>query len=214
MTSFFRFGSEEKGWLYGPFLADLPSSQDALQAIALPFERDPSWPLLHRMLYADMVTRLPEHTLMLADRMSMAHGLETRCPLLDHELAEFCAGMPAHLKIRGRTTKYAMRKAARGFLPPEIIRRPKQGFMFPVAFWLDRRTLPAIAARLRSGPLVRDGWVRADAIDRLAREHLARRTDHHVRIWMLLNLDAWHRIYLGGEAVETAGVAAGEAAAS
>jgi asparagine synthase (glutamine-hydrolysing) len=155
------------------------------------------------MGFTDVVTKLPEHTLMLTDRLSMAHGLETRSPLLDHELAEFCASMPPHLHARGSLTKYALRKAASGLLPDDIIRRPKQGFMFPVAYWLTDRSLPEIRRRLVRGPVVRNGWIREQAVDRLCAEHLAHRADHHVRIWMLLNLDAWYRIYLDGAAADS-----------
>jgi asparagine synthase (glutamine-hydrolysing) len=154
------------------------------------------------MLYADSVTRLPEHTLMLTDRMSMAHGLETRAPLLDHRLAEFCASMPSELKIRRGVTKYAMRRATGAWLPDEILRRRKQGFMFPVAYWLDAEILPAIAERLKTGPLVERAWIRPAAVNRLLGEHLKRRVDHHVRIWMLLNLDVWYRLYVEGKSVE------------
>jgi asparagine synthase (glutamine-hydrolysing) len=199
MTSFFRFGPEERRWLYGPALRDLLATADAEATIAAPFEHLTTDSPLHRMLYADMLTRLPEHTLLLADRVSMAHGLELRAPLLDHELADFCATMPAHLKIRRGVTKFAMRQAARTWLPPAIIRRHKQGFMFPVAYWLDPSVLEAIRVPLLHGPLVSEGWIEGSAIERLFAEHLRHQSDHHVRIWMLLNLDAWHRIYIDGE---------------
>jgi hypothetical protein len=66
--------------------------------------------------------------------------------------------------------------------------------MFPVAHWLTEKSLPEIRQRLVRGPIVRNGGVRADAVDRLCGEHLAHRADHHVRIWMLLNLDVRCRI--------------------
>jgi hypothetical protein len=74
--------------------------------------------------------------------------------------------------------------------------------MFPIAYWLDAETLPAIAERLKSGPLVEREWIRPAAVNRLLGEHLKRRADHHVRIWMLLNLDVWYRLYVEGEAAE------------
>jgi asparagine synthase (glutamine-hydrolysing) len=201
MTSHFRFSPEDKAWLYGPALSGMLTAQDTLEALAEPFARAPTADTLHRMLYADMVTRLPEHSLQLTDRMSMAHGLEARSPLLDPELAAFCASMPSHLKIRRGTTKYAMRAAARRWLPDDIVRRPKQGFMFPVAYWLNDATLDDVAAKLRDGALTREGWITGAGVDRLVSEHRGRRADHHVRIWMLLSLEVWHRIYLDGEPV-------------
>lgn len=205
MTSFFRFSPDQKAWLYGPRMAEVLRTNDAEAAIAEPFERLGGLDTLHKMLSVDSVTRLPEHTLMLTDRLGMAHGLETRAPLLDHELVEFCATMPAGLKIRGGTTKYAMREAARRWLPDDIVSRPKQGFMFPVAHWLSRNRLRFLRHQLLRGPLVSGGWIQPTAVGRLISEHRRRTTDHHVRIWMLLNLDIWLRIYLEkGSAIELA----------
>jgi asparagine synthase (glutamine-hydrolysing) len=133
---------------------------------------------------------------LLTDRLSMAHGLEMRAPLLDHKLAEFCMTMPADLKIRRGVTKYAMRQAARKLLPDEIVDRRKQGFMFPVAYWMNSKALKDIRRSLLHGPLVNDGWVKASGVERLISEHQQHRADHHVRIWMLLNLDTWFRIYV------------------
>jgi asparagine synthase (glutamine-hydrolysing) len=158
---------------------------------------------LDRMIYADLMTRFPEHTLKLSDRLGMAYGLEIRSPLLDVRLARYCFSMPARLRIRGRTTKYALRRAMREWLPPAALRRPKQGFMLPVADWLSGRGLLEVSAALAGCRLVQEQWVRSEAIERLLREHAARRADHHVRIWMLLSLDAWHRLYIDGEAIES-----------
>ena len=71
--------------------------------------------------------------------------------------------------------------------------------MFPVAYWLNDGTLPGLVQRIAGGPLVRDGWITRGAVGRLVDEHRRRRIDHHVRIWMLLNLDAWFRIYINGK---------------
>jgi asparagine synthase (glutamine-hydrolysing) len=202
MTSHFRFSPERKGALYGPGLRDQLAGVDALSTVAVPFEQARASTPLDRMLYADLVTRLPEHTLMLADRLAMARGLEVRSPLLDVPLAEVSLKMPARLRVRRGRTKVALRRAAAGWIPGPLLQRGKQGFMFPVADWLDATTLPGIASYLINGPLTRDGWIQADAVTRLSGEHAARRADHHVRLWQLLSLDSWHRRYLGGESHE------------
>lgn len=196
MTSVFRFGPPEKQWLYGPGLRDVLGSMDAEATIADAFDGAPARDLLHRMLHADIVTRLPEHSLMLADRLSMAHGLELRSPLLDLDLTEFCARMPSHLKVRGRATKIGLREAFRDRLPKSILERPKQGFMMPVAYWMGHSSLNMVAGLLDAGPLVTEGWIAPGAGRRLADEHASGRADHHVRLWMLLNLDAWCRMVL------------------
>jgi asparagine synthase (glutamine-hydrolysing) len=198
MTTFFRFGSDEREALYGSRLADALRDADAEAEIVRHFDGAPTEETLHRMIYTDLRTRFPEHTLMLSDRLAMSHGLELRSPLLDDRLADYCFSMPSDLKIRHGLTKYALRRAAEGRLPPEIIAREKQGFMFPVASWLNGKTADHLVDRLAGGPLVREDWIRPEAPRRLMAEHQARRADHHVRIWMLLNLDAWYRIYVDG----------------
>jgi asparagine synthase (glutamine-hydrolysing) len=125
-----------------------------------------------------------------------------RAPLLDQELAEFCSMMPSRLKIRRGVTKYALRQAAIPWLPNDIIGRAKQGFMFPVAYWLDGAMLRRILDCLLRSPLVSEGWIEREGIERLLSEHKQRQVDHHVRIWMLLNLDVWFRMYVEGESSE------------
>jgi asparagine synthase (glutamine-hydrolysing) len=196
MTSVFRFGPEEKSWLYGPVMKEAATGLDAESVISEAFDGAPARDTLHRMLYADMVTRLPEHSLLLADRLSMAHGLELRSPLLDLDLATFCARMPARLKVKRGATKIALRRAFGSRLPESILRRPKQGFMMPMAYWLQDSSLQLVQRSLEGGPLVAQGWLAPDAPRRLAEEHRLGRADHHARLWMLLNLDCWSRIYL------------------
>jgi asparagine synthase (glutamine-hydrolysing) len=83
--------------------------------------------------------------------------------------------------------------------------------MFPVAYWLNDRVLNDIKTSLLQGPLVKQNWIEPAAVERLASEHRQRRADHHVRIWMLLNLDAWFRIYVERELHEVEGAASGRA---
>jgi asparagine synthase (glutamine-hydrolysing) len=155
------------------------------------------------MLYADIMTRLPEHSLMLTDRMTMAHGLEARSPYLDHELVGFMAGLPAHLKIRGRELKYALRKLAGDYLPQQIVEREKQGFMFPVAYWFRNELYTFIKRFLLDSHFVKEGLFRQEYVMRLVELHRNGRVDNHVRLWMLLNLELWHQIYIQQDDLET-----------
>jgi len=198
-TAFFRFGSGDKDGLYTADAAGRLAGRDPLECIVQAFDDAQANDDLDRMLRADMVTRLTEHSLMLTDRMSMAHGLEARCPLLDHELAQFVATLPTHLKMRGRDLKHAMRRVARDYLPRSICDRPKQGFMFPLGYWMKGPLLPVVQELVTDCALVDAGIFRADAIATLVAEHVAGRSDHHNRLWMLLNLDAWYRMTLQGE---------------
>ncbi len=154
---------------------------------------------LDRMLHCDIVTRLTEHSLMLTDRMTMAHGLEGRSPFLDHELAEFTATLPVSLKLKGKRLKYLMRELGRDYLPASIVERAKQGFMFPLGYWMRGPLVPVLRSLLSESRLIQAGIFRPDAFARLLEEHLAGRADHHVRLWLLLNVEIWYRMVLLGE---------------
>lgn len=195
-TSFFRFSHSDKEQLYGGDLWSHIGHLRSAQIITEPFNRTEADNLIDRMLYADFVTRLPEHSLMLTDRLTMAHGLEARSPFLDHELVEFMAKVPASFKIRGRELKYILRKLAVSYLPEKIINRPKQGFMFPVAYWFRHQLYDFIKQALLNSFFIRNGVFHRSYIIKLLEEHRANRVDHHVRLWMLLNLEIWHQIYI------------------
>jgi asparagine synthase (glutamine-hydrolysing) len=198
-TTFTRFDHEHKRSLFSNDLWQQVRHLDSADIIIEPFEQAPAENVLDRMLYADYVTRLPEHSLMLVDRMTMAHGLEARSPFVDHELIEYVAAFPHLLKIRGRQLKYVLRQLAENYLPPQIIRRGKQGFMFPVAYWFRNELYPFLRTSLLDSYFVREGLFRREQVVQLLEEHRHNRVDHHVRLWMLLNLSFWHQIYIERE---------------
>jgi asparagine synthase (glutamine-hydrolysing) len=200
-TCFFRFDHQSKQELFSPDIWQIVGQRDSAEVIASQFDRAEADDPLDRMLYADIMTRLPEHSLMLSDRMTMAHGLELRSPYLDHELVELMATYPARMKIRGRQLKYVQRKLAAGYLPETIVRRPKHGFMFPLAYWMRDSLYPTIERLLLGADLVKQGLLRKATVRRLLEEHRQGRVDHHVRLWMLLNLEIWQKIYIQGAEV-------------
>jgi asparagine synthase (glutamine-hydrolysing) len=197
-TLFFRFGRGDKAGLYTDALRERLAGRDATRSILEGFESAHSESDLDRMLNADMVTRLPEHSLMLTDRMTMLHGLEARPPLLDHELAGYVARLPDRLKIRRGKLKYVLREVAKPYLPASILRRPKQGFMFPLGPWMKGPLRPVLQRFITNSTLVADGLFREEPMVRMLNEHVADRVDHHARLWMLLNVEVWYRLYRGG----------------
>jgi asparagine synthase (glutamine-hydrolysing) len=204
-TCFFRFNSQDKQALYSESLWRKLGEIDSARFIVDPYNGANADEMLDRMLYTDFVTRLPEHSLMLTDRMTMAHGLESRSPFLDHELVEYLARFPSRLKIQNGEPKSLFRKFAAGYLPPSIVRREKQGFMFPIAYWFRTELYPFLQSTLTNSFYVRQGLFSAATVERYLQEHRERRSDHHVRLWMLLNLEIWHQLYIeqtGLEAVE------------
>lgn len=146
---------------------------------------------LDRFLYVDYRTWLPDDILVKADRASMNHGLEVRSPFLDHRLVEFCAGLPAELKLRGRTGKFLLKHFARELLPDAVLRRRKAGFNAPVSHWLAGPWRD-VAADAFSRKKVQDaGALDADAVGRLFDEHVAGRRDHGYLLFTLLMLSLW-----------------------
>ncbi|MGH2538592.1 MAG: asparagine synthase (glutamine-hydrolyzing) [Candidatus Promineifilaceae bacterium] len=197
-TLFFRFDHAGKRRLLGADLWRRVEHRRSAAVIADLYENGHAATPLDRMLYADYLTRLPEHSLMLTDRMTMAHGLEARSPMLDHPLVEYMASFPDDLKINGRRLKYALRRVAQEYLPKAIVRRSKQGFMFPIAYWFREQLYPFVARFLQDSRLAREGLLQSAEMVRLLEEHRAGRRDNHVRLWMLLNLEVWYRLYLEG----------------
>jgi asparagine synthase (glutamine-hydrolysing) len=201
-TAFFRFGQDGKGGLYTDAIARRLTGIDPKEAMVRGFDEAAASDDLDRMLAADIATRLPEHSLQLTDRMTMAKSLESRSPLLDHLLAEHVATLPANLKLRGKTLKYLLRRVAEGHLPQSILERPKQGFMFPLGYWMKGPLLPVVRHLLETSVLIEEGIFRRDTIEQLVAEHVADKADHHVRLWLILNVEMWYRMFVRGEALD------------
>ena len=153
---------------------------------------------LNRMLLADSTVRLPDHPVMISDRTSMAVGLETRSPFMDHKLAEFCAQLPNRVKIRGRSLRYLQRKLAQRYLGPEILDRPKQGFASALPYLLKGELDRVYDRSLENSELARAGILRQASIDRLLSDHRTQRRDHGTRLWLVANLEIWYRMAILG----------------
>src|SRR5947207_2615216 len=154
---------------------------------------------LSALQYLDIKTYLPLDILTKVDRMSMAHSLEARVPLLDHKLIEFAATIPPELQLRGGATKYIFKRAMRSILPSEIIDRPKRGFAVPLAGWFRGPSAAFLRDLLLSVRSRQRGIFNADAIERLiARQASGRALDW--QLWMLVSFEMWFRTFLDGRA--------------
>jgi asparagine synthase (glutamine-hydrolysing) len=130
-------------------------------------DRTAGRPLLHRILYLNFKTYLPDDLLVKMDRMSMAHALETRSPFLDTALMEYVAALPPEYKLKGRKLKYILKRAFADLLPGEILRRGKWGFGVPLGAWF-RGELKDMVGDLLLGPSPRYGpYLRRDAVRRV-----------------------------------------------
>jgi asparagine synthase (glutamine-hydrolysing) len=145
----------------------------------------------------DTTTYLPGAVLTKVDRMSMAHALEVRSPLLDHEVYEYAARLPPGLKLRRGTTKWLLRRLAlRRGMPEDLVMRPKQGFGVPVGDWFRNEQRDWIGDLLLDERTRGRGYFRAETVGRLLDDHVSGRADHSARLWSLAMLELWHRQYI------------------
>ncbi len=144
---------------------------------------------LDRAQYADLMFWLPGDILTKVDRTSMAVSLEAREPLIDHRLIAFAARLPEAMRVRGQTGKYLLKRTMERYLPHDILYRPKQGFVTPIAEWL-RGPLAAEARTIAaSSVLAQTGFFRREAISALAESHIAGRRDNARTLWQLMMLE-------------------------
>jgi asparagine synthase (glutamine-hydrolysing) len=161
-------------------------------ALALPPLRG-----VDRFLALDVATYLPGDLLLKVDRMSMSTALEVRSPLLDRRLHEFAASLPPRMKLRGKTTKWALKELARRRgLPDDLVDRPKQGFGVPIGSWLRRELRPWVEELLHEERIAARGYFQVEPVRRLLGEHLDGTADHTYKLWNLSMLELWHRTWI------------------
>jgi asparagine synthase (glutamine-hydrolysing) len=130
----------------------------------------------------------------------MAHGLEARSPLLDHELMEWAVGLPDRVKMAGGMTKSLFKSAMKPYLPAELLYRRKMGFSCPVDQWLRNELKELAHDTLLDRTACERGLFRPEYIRRLLAEHCSFARDHHPRLWSLLMLELWFRMWIDGPA--------------
>ena len=195
--NFAVFGREAQHDLLLPELRAQLSAVDPYAAYHHALAGVTGKPLVSQLLYADVKTYLHE-LLMKQDQMSMAASIESRVPFLDHPLTEWVAALPPAMKLRGTTTKWILRQAMQGRLPPRILERRKMGFPVPIGSWLRGAWAPLLGEYV-TGPRARArGLFDASTVARLVGEH-TRGIDHSERLWALLTFEIWARVFLDGE---------------
>lgn len=175
--------------LYTPDFCHLRGEYRAEQPLVDLMRQTPARSGLDRAQYADLKFWLPGDILTKVDRTSMAASLEAREPLLDHRLLEFAATLPETLRIRGLQGKWLMKQAMRATLPDDILFRPKQGFVTPIAQWLRGPLAGDAQAIASSAALGRTQWFDKARIGSIAEAHISGRSDHSRLLWQLLMLD-------------------------
>lgn len=164
---------------------------DASEVLKRHINRCDSDDPLAQIQYADFKTYLPGDILTKVDRASMAHSLEVRIPLLDHTLVEWSTKLPARFKLRNGRGKYLLKEAVRGYVPNEILSRPKQGFVVPIATWF-RGPLKDRVWDVVGGPILEEcGLFKIETIELLLKEHQSGKSDHSAPLWLLSVMGAF-----------------------
>jgi asparagine synthase (glutamine-hydrolysing) len=148
------------------------------------------------MMRFDVETYLPEDILTKVDRMSMAHSIEARVPLLDNSVIDFASSLPGAFKIRDGRRKHVLKEVAARFLPGELIDRRKQGFGVPLDVWFRGNLQELFADTLLSARSLQRGYFQASFIRGLIHEHMSARRDHTFRLWQLVVFERWLQQYV------------------
>ncbi|MFN4239698.1 MAG: XrtA/PEP-CTERM system amidotransferase [Erythrobacter cryptus] len=179
---------EQRRALYtDSFAAELGGFRAEDELVAL-MRAAPARSGLDRAQYADLAFWLPGDILTKIDRTSMAVSLEAREPLLDHRLVTFAARLPERERVRGTIGKALLKHTLARYLPHEVLYRPKQGFVTPIAEWL-KGPLAGAARGIASGALAQTGMFKPESIAAMAEAHIAGRADHARSLWQLLMLE-------------------------
>jgi asparagine synthase (glutamine-hydrolysing) len=160
----------------------------------IPEEHDP----LQRMLFLETRHFLADHNLNYTDRAGMSAGVEVRVPLLDLDMIEFAAKIPASMKQAGNEGKSIFKQAMRGVLPHDIVYRPKSGFGAPLRRWLRHELRARVEDTLDSEVLRRRGFFEPRAVRALIDDDRQGRVDGGYTIFALMCFELWCRRFIDG----------------
>ena len=190
------FTEDDKAELYTGALGAAAADFDAYSEHRRYFDRVAGEDFVNQMLYVDLKTFLPCLNLTYTDKTSMATSMEVRVPLLDHELVEMAAHIPARLKLKGLTRKYVLKRAAEAWLPREVVYRKKAGFSAPLRAWLARDLREMVGDLLSEANVRRRGYFDYAVVRRLIDDTRSGREDNNLKIFQLLTLELWHREFI------------------
>jgi asparagine synthase (glutamine-hydrolysing) len=192
-TSLISFNRRQRDALLSDDFKQSLGSFRAESILASAWASSPAGELVDRMMDVDIETYLPGDLLPKVDIATMAHSLEARSPFLDHVLMELAASLPRTSKLDGATSKRVLKSALRGIVPDEVLDRSKMGFGVPLSRWFrdELRELPG--ERLLDPGVEGHGYLQRAPIEQMISEHHAGSVDHSLRLWLLLQLDSWHR---------------------
>jgi asparagine synthase (glutamine-hydrolysing) len=190
------FTNDAKQRLYSDHMRSETRGLDAYAAHRRYFARAARAAPLNRLLYVDLKTFLPCLNLITTDKTSMAANLEVRVPFLNRKMIELTARMPPDLKLRGLKRKYIFKRAMEKLLPREVVWRRKAGFGAPIRSWLRGPLRPLVEELLAEEVVEQRGLFQPAEVKRLIKLNLSGREDLNLQVFLLLNLEIWHRKFI------------------
>ena len=149
--------------------------------------------LLDLFMYIDQSMCLPNAILSKVDRMSMAYGIEVRCPLLDLDVIKVSYQIPLRLKVSLRSRKYILRRLLHSMLPQNLILKRKKGFGIPVNHWLRSELKDFMCDAVLSESFLSLGFFNRQGLQRIVNEHIKKKRQHGSILWSLMIFAVWHR---------------------
>ncbi|MCX5811618.1 MAG: asparagine synthase (glutamine-hydrolyzing) [Proteobacteria bacterium] len=146
--------------------------------------------------FLEVRSALPDELLLYADKLSMAHGLEIRVPFLDQEVVEYAEKLPASYKVRNGSGKWIHKQVCKRFLPDEIIKRRKLGFVTPVDEWFRQGVYGGAESSLLDNNAIMYNYFQYERVQQLIKEHRSGRHNHFKILFSLLFLNAWFNTFL------------------
>ncbi|MCG8633365.1 MAG: asparagine synthase (glutamine-hydrolyzing) [Desulfobacterales bacterium] len=192
----FYFRPEEKAHLYSEAMKERVGASSSYDVLRPFFHRNRNPDTVTRAQYVDIKTYMTEDILVKVDRMSMAHSLEVRSPLLDHHLMEFAATLPSEFKLNKEETKYIFKEMNRNRLPSDILYRPKQGFNVPLSAWFRGELKSLVMELLFSGASGLDEFFNMKTVRQMWEKHLAGVSDFGPQIWNIVMFAVWRDLFL------------------
>jgi asparagine synthase (glutamine-hydrolysing) len=202
LTSF--FGDKEKKELYSDDLYAFENKYgNHFQEIRPYLQGSTKENILNKLIYLDMKRRLPYHLLHKMDKMTMAHSIEGRVPFLDNHLVDFSFTIPTHLKLKGLTQKYILKKAAKNLLPKEILSRKKHPFVAPLDAWFKKDVKDMAEEAFASSSLCENKLLKKEYLRKILNEYSKSKLYYGRQLWAILSLDVWHKLYIENDDMRT-----------
>jgi asparagine synthase (glutamine-hydrolysing) len=193
------FTPPERERLFAPDFAATIDGAVAAETIGAPWREASGSTPLDRILEVDVATYLPDDLLVKIDIATMTYSLEGRSPLLDPEVMEFAASLPASMKLNRLRKKWILRRAYRDVIPDEILSGAKQGFAIPLGDWLRSELRDYAHDVLLDRRTTDRGYLDPAGVRAVLDGHDAKRGDFSLQIWAMLMFESWLRQCVDGD---------------